>query len=232
MLCFMNPFINLGIQKPITLVLCWVLFFSFHLHAEQTSDIKKPPSHWSCGDHQWVRPPTLEDGIFQSTLSAECTMMGGDSNTLNHLAGFLREDIEKSGKLQIHHGPVELSYEGLPALQYDVTDDLKSEGSPASIRQDLLFATDKKTRLIYLVKSTDVQGKGVASYLKKVDFLAEVQPMDLEKGIYRFKITNSIQVQRPWYALALIFEPIAKNTAIEKFTRAKDKLLAYIAPHF
>src|SRR4051812_2483121 len=99
--------------------------------------------HWECGDSQWVTPPSLEDGIYSSTLTAECKMSGGDDQTLPTLANFIRTDIETSGKLEIHTGPTVTTVEGLPGVKYDVTDRLKSEGSPAAIRQDLIFATDR-----------------------------------------------------------------------------------------
>lgn len=185
---------------------------------------------WDCGEPNWVTPPTLEDGIFNSTLTAQCTLSGGTPETLSRLAQFIRNDITTSGKLTVNAGPIEKTYEGLPAFEYDVTDDLKSEGSPASIRQELVFATDEKTRLIYKVNSKDVQGKGMASYLQKVDLLAEVLPTE-QAGVFTFQMTNSVQVKRPWYALAFIFQSIAKQTAVEKFNKTKDRLISYLSPH-
>src|SRR3712207_1410335 len=99
---------------PILAAIGVCLVFSFQSYAE---------TQWSCGALSWVTPPTLENGVFRSTLTAECLMSGGDDQTLSTLAQFIRSDIETSGKLQIHKGPLELSYKGLPAVRYDVTDD-------------------------------------------------------------------------------------------------------------
>src|SRR5688572_4137779 len=114
-------------------------FVLYQLFGYGRFDLIYAETQWKCGEYHWVNPPSLEDGVFRSTLTAECIMTGGDEKTLRVLADFIKKDVENSGKLQIHDGPTQLTFEGLPALKYDVTDDLKSEGSPASIRQDLLF---------------------------------------------------------------------------------------------
>jgi hypothetical protein len=184
---------------------------------------------WNCSETDWLEPPKILDGVFRSKLSGLCLVSGGSPDRIKNLSRLIKVDIETSGKLQIHEGPIPTVYQGLSAAKYDVTDDLKSEGSPASIRQNLIFASDEKTKMIYHTNSTEVQGKGMASYLKSVELIAEVVPT-LEPGVYQFKMTNQIEVERPWFAMPFIFEPIARNKALEKFKKAQEKLLAYLAP--
>ena len=184
---------------------------------------------WTCGESTWNEEPRLDEGVFRSQLSGLCLVKEGRPGRLKNLSQFIKADIESSGVLQIHEGPISISYQGLSAVKYDVTDDLRSEGSPASIRQSLIFATDEKTKMIYHTNSTKVQGKGMASYLRQVELLAEVEPT-LEPGVYLFKFMNRIEVERPWFAMPFIFEPIAKKTAIEKFTKAQEKILGYLTP--
>lgn len=181
---------------------------------------------WDCNDSKWVAPPKLERGVFESTLTSECILTGSKTQ-LSQIAEFILKDIETSGKLKIHKGPTPVSFQGLPAFEYDVTDDLKQEGSEVVIRQHVVFATDQKTKFLYSVQSTDVQGKGMASYLKKIGFLTEVQPTAVP-GKFRFQMTNTVAVERPWFAWPFIFEPIVKQTAIDKYTRYREKLLAFV----
>lgn len=188
-------------------------------------------SKWGCGEAHWVNPPQLEDGLFEATIAGRCQVKGADSKSISLLADFLKSDIPNSDRLLIHSGPTTVIVNGMAGFEFDATDDMKSEGSPASLRQKIYWVMNPgKDHLIYSTKSKKVTGSGRASYLRRVDLLADVH-FDKESGEGEIYFENTINVERPWFAIGFLFKAIATSTTEEKFRLAQEKLLSYLVPH-
>jgi hypothetical protein len=127
------------------------------------------------------------------------------------------------------HAPIaETVWENLPAWSLDTTvqPDLNT---PLRIREKVLLAAHPSERLHYATQSQSIEAEGLSGYLKSVSF-----SLDLKKGEgqnYSLELSNSIQVEKPWYALSFLFVPIARSKAIEKFEEAERRILTELTEH-
>lgn len=186
---------------------------------------------WNCGPAFWVSEPQLDNGMFEATIASRCTVRDAGESSLSKLAKFIKEDLLNSGRLEVHEGPTPVWLNGMRGFEFDATDPMKDDGSPARVRQKIDCAMNEQgDRLVYSTRSKDIQGEGKAKYLRKIDLLADVQFVPEEKSA-KIYFEHTVNVERPWYALAFLFKPFATSTTEEKFQLAQDRLLSYLVPH-
>ena len=182
-------------------------------------------AQWTCADPQWVNEPGMVNDQFVGILSNECTIEA--PNTERNMKGAQDFFIETTNKSRvIHKGPVDETYESLPSKYYDVT--VRDQGEEeVVVRQDVHLATDLKTRVIYDMKSTSIEGSGLAGYLRFVATRIQVDGA----GPLKVRVRNEVRVEKPWYAPEGIFVSKSKEIALRNFPRLREQLMKGIVSH-
>lgn len=185
---------------------------------------------WNCGEEKWIESPSMVDGVFMGSLTVDCELIGQGGGGFVALEKYISDTIQKTRTL--HGKPAEEKTENGRLVRFDVTTDVKDEGAPVAMREEVTIRTDGKKELVYATESKEISASGMASYLKKVTFMAKIEATEQKNGdqksTYKMTMVNSVQVERPWYALGLIFYPIAKQVSIDKFELAREKMIPKI----
>ena len=114
----------------------------------------------------------------------------------------------------------------MPGERWDVSHTVKDEDTEMTVREIAELATDGKSRLVYQTHSKEVLASGMAGYLKVVNFSARVSRGP--SNDIRIEFRNEVFVQRPWYALDLLFAPIAKSICLKKMKKVEQTILPWI----
>lgn len=180
---------------------------------------------WVCGPERWIGEPATQDGVFEGTLAMECRIeVQADEANLDRVRAEMVETLLLTR--QVHAGPDAMTESGLPGVKFDVSVAIRDGRDEVNIREDAVIATDGRRHLVYQTDSKMISATGMASYLKKVAFRSDV--MSVDRG-YEVRLWNRIAIRRPWYALSLMFTPIAKGKVLEKFEKVRAELLPRIA---
>jgi hypothetical protein len=181
---------------------------------------------YHCQPESWREPARMENGVYIAQLQMDCFVAVEAGSSVKGIRAEM-EDTLRATRV-VHQGPLYESHSGLPASKYQVTVALKDEGEGIQVDEDVWIASDEKTQLIYETSSRSIRAQGMASYLRKVWFRAEVKASSSQSG-YQVRLLNRIEVARPWYAMEWVFTPIAKKSVIQKFHKVRDELLPKIA---
>ena len=180
---------------------------------------------WTCGSERWVGEPTTQDGVFEATLEMDCRISpSGKGASLEQVRREMVATLHRTRK--IHAGPEPVIDAGLAGEKYDVTVAIRDGHDEVSIREDVVIATNGLRRLVYRTNSSTISATGMAAYLSQVEFRSDV--VEVESG-FEVRLWNRIAIRRPWYALSLMFTPIAKRKVREKFEKVRAELLPRIA---
>ena len=182
----------------------------------------------NCDTPEWMTPPESHDGVFQGNLKMTCRLAIAAGTSIKELPF----EALKTGIIQkiqsesvIHSGPIEVKLNALPALQWDVTHHIQEDGNAVKIREEAILQTDKKAHLLYQTHSKEVSASNMAQYLEAVNFSLQV---DLEPTQVLMQFKNEVRVRRPWYALDLLFAPIASHACLSKMEVVQNKLLPWV----
>jgi hypothetical protein len=89
------------------------------------------------------------------------------------------------------------------------------------MRQDVHLATDSNTRLSYYTVATQIQGSGNAAYLRYLSYRQDISKA--AEKTFRVTLSQSVQIEKPWYAPEKIFISQAKKSLAEGFERDVQK---------
>lgn len=182
--------------------------------------------NWECSPSAWVGEPKLEDGVFRSTRSVNCRIKNTDQALVPRIYAYLKGKIEGSKTIHISSGPVQTSGHEMAGISYQAVD--KQEEDSLTIDEELTLKSDQKSNLLYKVDSKKIEGSGNSSFLRKVFFGFYLND-DPDPKYLNVVLTNTIQVERPWYAPAPIFESVAKGKAEDKFEVSKNEFLTQLS---
>jgi hypothetical protein len=142
----------------------------------------------------------------------------------------LKEGFEKKiqTESEIFEGPTLSLLGELPSQKWDVSHTIQDGGSTLVIREDAILATNLKDQFRYQTRSKKVTAGGMAGYLKAVNFSMILKNADGSPRTFRIEFRNEVMVQRPWYALDLIFTPIARGVCFDKMEQVRDKMLPWV----
>ena len=177
-----------------------------------------------CDDSQWRRPAESENGVFLGDLELKCTLaLASETADFMALETAIREKLLKESKVYEAHDQITL--DGLQGRSWDVGREILDGGNAVRLREKAFLATDGSSRLIYKTLSKEVEGEGMASYLRSVAFEAHfsrVGPASIE-----MRLANVVRVERPWYALDLMFASIARGVCRDKMKVIRDQLVPW-----
>lgn len=184
---------------------------------------------WSCEPEAFTAPSVVEDGMFRASLQAPCVIKTDSTRGLSYLFDELKRRAVKVDV--VHSGPVEIEYQGLPGVQYDVSfETLDEKGKPSGmkIRQDVFIASDGKSVLIYETLSKSIQASGFAGWLKKLDVRFRFETTSTA-GEYNVVLGNTIHVKKPGLIPSKGFKGPAEKIAREQFGKARDANIPELA---
>jgi hypothetical protein len=186
-----------------------------------------PDTH--CDSPHWAAPAESDHGTFRGDLFMDCWVTPAKTNEdLLLLKSGIIDKIQAEST--IHEGPISSSVGKLPSLKWDVSHLILENGNSIIIREEANLTTDSKDQLTYKTHSKNVSASGMAGYLRSVNFSMNVERTPSNKPIH-IEFRNEVTVDRPWYALDLIFAPIARNVCFDKMEQLKEKLLPWVAAH-
>ena len=192
---------------------------------ESIAESKEKANAPFCEEPQWNTPAESHEGIFHGDLEMRCTA------TLNHHPTPLKKlkaaiEAKINQESLIHEGPLPIQIYQLAGQKWDVSHRIQEDGSAITIREEAELATDEKTLLIYQTHSKQVSAQGMASYLTAVNFSVQIRTLTDQQLTLIFK--NQVTVKRPWFALDLLFAPIARSTCLKKMGQIREKLFPWI----
>ncbi|MFM8269457.1 MAG: hypothetical protein ACKN9V_04640 [Pseudomonadota bacterium] len=203
-------------------------FWGFYLFSALTSFAElEPKDLWKCDDTVWSREPDLTEGIFTATIASTCWVETQKDEGIKWLFQRLQKEYERTEKYEIHEGPAVVQDGIFTIVQYDLTDKLNEEGSDLAIRQDVKLKTDEKKELNYFTSSKAIQASGTAAYLRSVSFKTTVHALS---NAYKISLENRVEIEKPWFALGLLFKPMSASITRDKFLKAEEKLIQYLLP--
>jgi hypothetical protein len=202
----------------------FVFLFSVLLITNSTAAFSNSNSEMHCDPAHWAAPAESNHGIFRGDLLMDCWIT--KLNVKADLAPLRSGIIEKlRAESIIHEGPIFSKLGSLPALKWDVSHMIQEDGNTLTIREEAVLATDRSNQLFYSTHSKEVSATGMAGYLRSVNFSMNVKKRDHSIHV---ELRNEVQVDRPWYALDLIFAPIARNVCFKKMDEVKAKILPWV----
>ena len=227
-----------GGGKRILFALCVFVFFSsdaFRLRADEPSvvfehrtgpDARGEGPTWDCAPEKWVEEPRVVDAVFVGELEMTCFLPASPQSGIAGVRAEMEETLRRTRV--IHSGPESIRESDLDGRKYDVTVALKDEGEGIRVREEAIIASDETNHLVYRTESREISAEGMASFLKKVAFRADVKRRPDGSG-FTVSLWNRIEVARPWYAMEWVFTPIARKSVLKKFTKVRQELLPRIA---
>ncbi len=168
-----------------------------------------------CDASRWQNPPQVVDKVFRGTLEMRCRITTATNGDYGKLADtFIRELEEQQ---QVHMGPTEKTFEGLPGVTYDVTMTINEEGMKW-VRSNTFIGTDGESRFVVSSESTKISATGLASNVIKMDNAARVQ-RDTTPGMHIVDIRTTANVRKP----GIIGVATFKNIVIEQMKSQMQK---------
>jgi len=179
---------------------------------------------FKCEPEVWLGDHGISNGTFTGTLTGKCLVTNAAPSGVSSADQYFLSYISHATHVDV--GPIEETFETFPSILYrvtDITDQL-------TIKSDEHIATDGKTKLIYAAFSTDINGSGLASYLRKLDLRVEVNSTP-EPTQYEILLNTTISVAKPFFVPGGAFQSQAEKSAKEQYEKRRDKMLPDIVDH-
>lgn len=204
-----------------------LLFFAGVQNSVDLARIQEPLTEYTCEEMVWTDPPVVQNDLFKGTLFVECEFKALSGGGFPQLRDYLLETIVNESQ-EVHAGPIEETYEGLPSTYYDTTTVFEEDGSTAAIRGEFHVATDEIEHLINDYLSKKISGSGMAGYVKKADLRSDVFVTDTDQW-YRIEASAHTEIERPWYVPGSIFkDEVIKKIETEVENR-KEEIINEVA---
>ena len=180
---------------------------------------------FKCDAPFWNAPAESNDGIFSGDLSVNCSFT--DKSLLNYDILRLRKQVISKIEAEsiVNVAPNPLSLLSNAPLSWDVSHRFEEDDTSIQIRESITLSIERENKLKYETHSKEISASGMAGYLKSVEFTMIIDKIGT--GI-KVHFQNKVKVKRPWYALDLIFAPIARKICFKKLNQVIDKFMPWI----
>ena len=184
----------------------------------------------ACSAPQWAGNPGMNgNGRLEATLFSACRIQLDSQGSIATLNQNLQNSLMSEN--QIHRGPENASHLGMPAVYFDMTTKITEEnGDKSVIRKDVHVASNQTNHLVYDFHSTHITGSGNAALLKLVKYKQEITK-ESEASI-RLVVTQTVELEKPWYAPKDIFISQAKKALLASFTKGMQIDSATVAKQY
>jgi hypothetical protein len=171
---------------------------------------------------------------LEATITASCTIKVSSPSGI----AALNQNILKTIPLgnTVYSGPTPEEYQGMASTYFDVSNKSTEGGNTVIARFNIHVATDSNTKLLETWTSQSISGTGNSQYLKVLNFQEEVtrdaRGIGPEEEIvdpaessdsFQFKITQSLELEKPWYAPKELFISKAKEGILSDFVTTANK---------
>jgi hypothetical protein len=190
--------------------------------ASPTGEVKT----YHCDEESWVSQPRVVAGVYIAELQMKCRIAGGLQPSVSGVKAAMEETLQQTRV--VHEGPRTEERHGLKSNRYLVTVALKDEGEGIRVQEEVWIGSNESDRLLYETDSRQIQAQGMAAFLRKVWFRADVL-RQAHVSDFEVTLSNRIEIARPWYAMEWVFVPIAKKSVLQKFHKVRNELLPKIA---
>jgi hypothetical protein len=197
-----------------------LLFCVFNVDKAEALELK-----YRCNLPFWNAPAESKEGLFTGDLSLECSIESEVKSHFNMLSLRKRIIDKIQSESLVHQGPVSSSSISTTSSLWDVSHRFEEDGNSIKIRELIEVSIESKDQLKYQTHSKEIVASGMAGYLRSVEFTMIVKRKQHQMSVY---FRNRVQVKRPWYALDLIFAPIARKICLKKLDQVKDKFMPWI----
>lgn len=180
-------------------------------------------SGYTCQAPSWDTEPKAKGGsIYVAAMSTRCKLqpkLGGD---FGKLQAFSIQQLKARG--QILTGPIDENFEGLPSQFIHYKLPIKTAKLEVTMWQDIHLATDGTSKFVSVTRSTKIQGKGNAEYLKKGDTRVVITKSST-RGEDIAELEFYTEVEKPWFAPEGIFISKLKEMVPSQFAEVRDQVM-------
>lgn len=191
-------------------------------HTEAFSDALVGTGY-TCQAPSWETEPKAKGGsIYMAAMSTRCKLqpkLGGD---FGKLQAFSIEQLKARGT--ILSGPIDENFEGLPSQFVQFKLPIKTAKLEVTMWQDIHIATDGTTKFVSSTRSTKIQGKGNAEYLKKGDTRVVITKSST-RGEDIAELEFYTEIEKPWFAPEGIFISKFKEMVPDQFAEVRDQVM-------
>ena len=180
------------------------------LFSESNRSIDLRGRAYTCTALQWPTP--LEKGAddhLRGVAQVQCQFPALSGGGFSQLETHLLDQI-KVKATQINSGPTAVSLEALPGEAFDFNVGLPFGDTTVDAHEIGTIVSDKKTRLVSLMKTLEVTGTDYDSYLHGFDLKLDVKPLHKSKPTepkqYTVKLSLSVDVTKPWIVSMGLFK--------------------------
>ena len=155
----------------------------------------------------------------------ECSIRDDLASPFNALQ-FRKKIIHKiQSESVVNEAPEIHTLSSSSPLNWDLLHRFDEDGESIQIREWLTVSMEPKNGLRYESQSKEILASGMASYLRSVHFTLILKTNGNQINIL---FRNAVQVKRPWYALDLIFAPIAEKICFKKLNQVRDQFMPWL----
>lgn len=169
----------------------------------------------SCGAPRWKSDPQVVSNVFRGTVTMRCDLTTAGEGDYRKLFDTYVKGTETEGT--VHSGPVETTYENLPAVKFDLTLDVNEDGLQ-SVRTDTYLAGDDG-HFVAAALSTQISATGLAANVIKMDNVLRVS-RGTRQRTHGIQIEATTHVRKPLIVGVNQFKRIVMDRA-EKAIREK-----------
>lgn len=184
---------------------------------------------WSCQSPQWTSGPAVEGGQFKGTIEVDCEFGAVANVGFPALKQYFIEEAKSTAK-EIHAGPNDETFEGMPSSYLDVTSNIEIQGNTATVRADVHLATDTTSRFLFSTASKKITGTGQAKYLRAVTSEADVRST-ATAGRFTVQSKTSMVVDKPGIVPAEFFKKKIVEGIEEELPNQEKELIEKVANH-
>jgi len=202
----------------IMLLVLTAMFSGLAFAANPPDQVLPKQFTWNCEDPQWVGTPAMgTSGRLEVTISSNCKIVLGAAGSIEALTTHFKANLATSERT-INSGPTaETYFKDLPGVGYDATNKTKDEGDSVTFHEKFHIASDA-THFLSVSESAKIEGSGNAAYLKFLKWEDTVLK-DSAENTFQYKVTETLHIEKPWYAPKDIFVSQATKRIKARFTK-------------
>jgi hypothetical protein len=158
--------------------------------------------------------------MFRARIAIDCQVDASAAPSLEGLRKALVDGVRASSS--------EIHAESAGADRFEVTRASVDDGDELRVREQVLLVGDRSRSLSFETRSREVRGEGLSAYLRALDYTADFTLG--AGGAVSVVLSSRLEIERPWFALAPLFLPIARAKTRAKFVeRALATMPVYVS---
>ncbi len=181
---------------------------------------------YKCTAAKWVYNPYYgTNGYYTMSLSSDCTVSNDSGKGVTGVYDYWYNRL--TTQTQVVIPPVSSSFKNLPGVVLTVWDKYKAGNDDIQVKFEFHLATDKSDRFSSASYSKDIQASGFSGYLRYLE--ANMDVTQNADHTYKVVIAGTIQIEKPAFFPANVFEGQAKQAATDAYAQQRLDLIKAVA---